>query len=108
MASSEITVNPQRLRQAAQELDKVYGTYRSNMEQAGTETQKLRDVWTGPAATAYYTSFEGIKKNCENYLQTLSKTIKALYDTADAYERSEKEITDAAENLPKLPSNTMR
>ncbi len=108
MAGTEIHVDPTKLRQAASEIDKVHGSYRTYLEQAAAESQKLKGVWTGEAATAYLTSFESIKANCETYLETLRLTSKSLYETADTYEQSVKNITSQIENMPKLPSNTMR
>ncbi len=108
MAGSEITVNHVKLRESAAEIDRIYSSYRSYLEEAAAETQKLKGVWTGEAATAFLTSFQTVKTNCDNYLETLRLTSRALYDTADNYEQSVKNITAQAENLPKLPGNTMR
>jgi hypothetical protein len=45
---------------------------------------------------------------CSEGLDTLSRMENALYDSADAYERSEKAIQNEASKIPKLPGNTMR
>ncbi len=108
MASTEINVDPKLLRQDAQEMQKIYTKYRSNLEQVAAENQRLKEFWTGAAATAYLTSFSAIKANCDNYMQTLNATITALYEAADNYEQSEKAIKAEADNMPKLPGNTMR
>ncbi len=108
MASTEINVDPKLLRQDAQEMQKIYTKYRSNLDQVAAENERLKQFWQGAAATAYLTSFSAIKTSCDNYMQTLNSTIKALYDAADNYEQSVQAIKAEAENMPKLPGNTMR
>ncbi len=106
--ATEIKVNPNQLRNLASEIDKISKSFQTGMAQGTEETRRLQEVWTGEAATAFTTGFYALHNSCSSYLQTLEKTVQALYEAADAYEKSEKSIAAEAEKMPKLSANTMR
>ncbi len=108
MAGTEINVDPKILRECAQSLQKVSTSYKTYFEQATQQNQRLKDIWQGAAATAYITNFQNAKAKCDSYLQTLETMVHSMYESADAYEQNINAAKAEIENLPKLPSNTMR
>ena len=108
MAANEIAANPAQLRKYADEIGKCYNVYRTNLANSKSQVDTLKGVWTGDAATAFSTSFLKLYGSCSEGMEVLSRMAKALYDSADAYERNEKSVQNEASKLPKLPKNTMR
>ena len=106
--STEITANPVELRKCADEIGKCHTVYRNSLYTSKSQVDSLKGVWTGDAATAFSASFQQLLDRCSEGLETLARMENALYESADAYERNEKEIADEASNMPKLPNNTMR
>ncbi|MDR0549157.1 MAG: WXG100 family type VII secretion target [Deltaproteobacteria bacterium] len=106
--ANEIKVNPAELRKYAEQIAKCYSQYVSHLSQSRSQIESLKGVWIGQAADAFGASFQKLLTNCDEGLDTLKKMMMALYESADAYERSEKAIQNEASKLPKLPTNTMR
>ncbi len=72
------------------------------------QVDSLKGIWTGGAAETFNQSFQKLLDQCAESLGTVGKMVNALYESADAYERSEKSVQQEAAKLPKLPTNTMR
>jgi WXG100 family type VII secretion target len=106
--ANEITVSPAELRKYAEEISKCHTTYRNSLATSKSQIDSLKSVWTGEAATAFNASFQQLLAKCNEGMDTLSRMVNALYESADSYERSEKAVQSEASKLPKLPSNTMR
>lgn len=108
MAANEIIVNPAELRKYAEEINKCNTVYRTNLNSSQGHVDSLKGVWTGAAADAFNSSFQQLMSKCNEGLQTLGRMVTALYESADAYERNEKAVTDEASKMQKLPENKMR
>jgi WXG100 family type VII secretion target len=108
MATSEIRVNPAELRRYAETIGKCDSSYQSSLQNAKSQIDGLKNIWTGEAASAFQTSFQGLYNKCQEGLELLSRLQNALYESADNYERQEKAVEQAASNMPKLPTNMMR
>jgi len=108
MPANEITANPAELRKYADEIGKCHNAYRTSLANSKSQVDSLKGVWTGDAATAFNASFTKLYASCSEGMEVLSRMSKALYDSADAYDRSEKSVQSEASKLPKLPHNTMR
>ena len=108
MAANEITANPAELRKYADEIGKCHTTYRTSLYNSKGQIDSLKGVWTGEAATAFNASFQNLLNKCNEGLETLGRMVNALYESADAYERTEKAVQSEASKMPKLPNNTMR
>jgi WXG100 family type VII secretion target len=108
MAANEITANPAELRKYADEIGKCYNAYRTNLSNSKSQVDSLKGVWTGGAATAFHASFGKLYSACSEGMEVLQRMARALFDSADAYERNEKSVQTEASKLPKLPNNTMR
>ncbi len=100
-------VNVARLRDLAADMNKVYNSYMNSLSLANKETDKLRNTWTGDAASSFLISYNTLNTKCNDFMTTLSNTVRVLYEVADTYEASEAAIESAAEKLPSLPTNTM-
>ncbi len=100
-------VNVAKLRSLASEMSKIYSSYTNSLQQAAKETEKLKSNWSGTAANAFVATYNPLSAKCNDYMNTLAKTINVLNEVADTYEASEAAIETAAEKLPSLPTNTM-
>ena len=106
--ANDIKANPAELRKYADEIGKCHTVYRTNLTNSKSQIDSLKGVWTGDAAGAFHASFNQLLIKCNEGMDTLSRMAKALYESADTYERSEKAVQSEASKLPKLPNNTMR
>lgn len=106
--ANEIHADPVLLRKYGEEIGKCHTALRNGLYSSKGQVDQLKGVWTGGAADTFQQSFQKLLDQCAQSLQTVEKMVNALYDSADAYERSEKSIQQEAARLPKLPSNTMR
>lgn len=108
MAVNEINANPAELRRYADEIGKCHTVYRTSLYTSKGQVDSLKGVWTGSAADAFNASFQQMLNKCSEGLETLGRMVNALYESADAYERSEKAVQSEAAKMPKLPNNMMR
>lgn len=106
--ANEIHVDPAVLRRYGEEIGKCHTSLRNSLYSSKAQVDFLKGVWTGSAADTFGQSFQKLLDQCAQSLSTVEKMVNALYDSADAYERSEKSIEQEAAKLKKLPSNTMR
>jgi WXG100 family type VII secretion target len=108
MSDIEIVVNPAELRKFADDIGKCHTTFRNNLHQSKAQIDSLKGVWTGAAADTFNASFQQLLDKCSLGLETLGRMVNALYESADAFQRSEKAVQDEASNMQKLPQNKMR
>jgi WXG100 family type VII secretion target len=106
--ADEITVNPAELRHCADDIGKCQSSYRQSLSGSKSQIDSLKNVWTGEAAESFSQSFAQLYGKCQEGVESLSRLVKALYESADAYERLEKSVKDEASKIPKLPDNMMR
>lgn len=103
-----INVEPAKLRKIAEDIGIVYKTLHSNITTAKSQVDSLRGVWTGEAAEAFQVSYKALDAKCHQSLDKVFSMSNALYESADAYEKSEKAVKQDAMNMPKLPTNTIK
>lgn len=106
--ANEIHADPAVLRRHGEEIDKCHTSLRNSLYSSKAQVDSLKGIWTGAAADTFGASFQKLLDQCAQSLATVGKMVNALYDSADAYERSEKSVQQEAQKLPKLPNNTMR
>lgn len=106
--SNQIQTDPAQLRKIAGDIGSRHTALRNNLQSSKTQVDSLKGIWTGSAADTYAASFQTLLDKCSESLKTIENMVNALYDSADAYERSEKAVQEEAANMPKLPTNTMR
>lgn len=106
--ASEIQADPAKIRQIADGVGGVYTSLRNTLYASSGQVNSLKGIWSGAAAEAFNANFQSLLDNCSRSLEVVGRLGNALYESADAYERSEKSIEQEASNMPKLPENTMR
>lgn len=106
--ANTIQADPAKLRNISGELGKVHTALRNTLYSSNAQVGSLKGVWTGDASVAFNASFQKLLDSCAESLATVERLVNALYDSADAYERNEKAVSQEASKLPKLPNNTMR
>lgn len=105
MAEVKVKVDAAKLRSLAGSVDKVQKGLKESCISAKGQIDSLKSVWTGEAATSYQQSFKKLMSECNEALNVLGKMVNALYDSADAYDKSVKSVVDDAKNIPKLPTD---
>ncbi|MDR0620663.1 MAG: WXG100 family type VII secretion target [Deltaproteobacteria bacterium] len=106
--ADEIKVDPKQLRAFAEDISKCQASYRTSLANSKSQVDSLKNVWTGEAAGAFNSSFQQLYAKCGEGVDSLSRMVKALFESADAYERTEKSVQNEASKIPKLPNNMMR
>lgn len=108
MAENQMQVDPAKLRSSAEAIGAVHTSINSNMQSAKAQVDSLKNIWTGDGATTFNQSFQVLLDKCSENLQIIAKMENALYEAADAYEKSEKSIQQQAAQLRKIPKSSMR
>ena len=99
MATEQISVDTQQLKQYSGELKASYPKMFSYLSQARTSVKSLKSTWTGPAASEFYGRFDSIIVKCEEVLKVVDGYSRALSDSAQVYDANEKTVTDNANKL---------
>lgn len=107
-APDQIVVDPAQLRRFADDINRCHSVYKTSLQNSVAKVNSLKGVWTGGAADTFNTSFNQLLGKCNESMKALERLIKALYESADAYERNEKSVTNEASKMAKLPANKMR
>lgn len=107
-ATDQIIVDPAQLRRFADDINRCHSVYKTSLQNSVAKVNSLKGVWTGSAADTFNTSFNQLNNKCNESMKALERLIKALYESADAYERNEKSVTNEASKMAKLPENKMR
>ena len=107
-ANDQIVVDPAQLRKYADDINRCHTVYKTNLQNSTAKINSLKGVWTGDAADTFNVSFQQLNSKCNESLDALARLIKALYESADAYERNEKAVKSEASKMAKLPENKMR
>ena len=107
-APDQIIVDPAQLRKYADDINRCHTVYKTSLQNSVAKVNTLKGVWTGAASETFNTSFQQLLTKCNESMGALERLIKALYESADAYERNEKSVTNEASKMAKLPENKMR
>ena len=104
MADVNIKVDAAKLRSLAESIDKVQSALRESCYSAKNQIDSLKNIWTGEAASSYQTSFQKLMDEFNESLTVLGKMVNSLYDSADRYDKSMKEVQNDVKDIPKLPT----
>ena len=108
MATTQMQVDPAKLRKVADNIGTVYTALRNNCYTSKSQIDSLKNIWTGDAALTFNQSFQTLLDKCNESLLTIQSMVNALYESADAYEKNEKAVQQEASKMPKLPTNSFR
>ncbi|MCR4850644.1 MAG: WXG100 family type VII secretion target [Lachnospiraceae bacterium] len=108
MADGNLNVDAAKLRSHAESIDNVQTSLKESCYSAKSKIDSLKGIWTGTAADTYQSSFTKLMDDCNEALNTLGKMVNSLYDSADRYEKSIKDVQDAVKDIPKLPTNLFK
>lgn len=99
MASEQIRVDTQQLKNYSNEIKNGYQKMYSYLTQCKTTVKNLRPTWTGQAASEFYSRFDSIIAKCEEVLKVVNDYSVTLSQSADVYNTNEKKVTDNASKL---------
>jgi len=99
MASEQIKVNTQQLKNYSSEIKNGYKNMYSYLSQSKTIVKSLKTSWTGAGANEFYARFDSIIAKCESTLTIVDTYALTLSETADVYANNEQKVTDKANKL---------
>lgn len=100
MANSDWTVETERLKQAAEEVNTRITKYNQEWQKLYTEVQNLRSTaWTGTASETFNSKLEGYRDDFEQMAKVLTSFVDFLKTAAAKYENTEEAVKDAAGEL---------
>lgn len=108
MAEVNVSVDAAKLRALADSLNKVQTGLKESCYSAKGQIDSLKNIWTGDAATSYQSSFQKLMGECNEALTVMGKMVNSLYDSADKYDKSVKNVVNEAKNIPKLPTDLFK
>ncbi|MBE5784375.1 MAG: WXG100 family type VII secretion target [Clostridiales bacterium] len=96
-----LKVTPAALRAKSGEFDQNRAAVRGLIEQMNAKVSGMNSVWQGDAATAYQTSYNGLRDDIERMDRMIAEHVRDLNELADVYARAESAVEAAAQALPK-------
>ena len=108
MAEVNLQVDATRLRSLAESVDKAQNGLRESCYAAKAQIDSLKNVWTGEAANTYQASFQKLMDACSQSLDTLGKMVNSIYESADRYDKTIKDVQNDVKNIPKLPADLFK
>ena len=108
MADVNLQVDAAKLRSLAETIDKVQTGLSESCYSAKAQIDGLKNIWTGDAANSYQASFQKLMDACNESLTTLGKMVNSMYDSADRYDKTVKDVQNAVKDIPKLPTNMFK
>ena len=96
MATSEIRVTPQELRNKAGDFRQHNADFRSEVERMNGYVSELSGMWDGEAKEAFNKAFNDDKGKMDLFAKNIDKYVQALEETAKQYEEAEKTAASLA------------
>lgn len=103
--SDIIQADPKLLNSSAEKVGAIHAVLSTNIETAKSKINSLKGTWTGPAATAFQSSFVTLHGKCAEALRTVANMKVALQNSASEFQTGEATVKKAAESLPSLKGN---
>lgn len=94
----ELYVDPQLVRNVAEEIRKENETFRSYIEQLSGENQSLKQYWVGANASGFANNVEKQVETLEGLKNTFDEIGAALDQVATGFEQLEQDTTPTSFN----------
>lgn len=80
----------------------------SSVENGKAQVDSLKSVWTGAAATDFYSQFGTLYTRCGEVLDIIDKMVNELSEAAETYSAAEKKMDNQVSELKKLPTFNLK
>jgi len=99
MASEQIKVDTQQLKNYAKEIDAGYKNMNAYLSQCKTAVKNLRTTWVGQGSEEFQARFDAIFASCEDVLNTVHTYSITLDEASQVYSNNESKVTNNANKL---------
>ena len=92
---AQSTVNLQKMRSAAAELDKTYSSMMGQLKKLDEHTASLQKVWTGEAAQSYQKAYLANTQNFLQLAESINSCSQTLSSITATYNKADQAAADA-------------
>ncbi len=93
------TVNIQRMKSAASELDRIYSSMQKQIKTLDETMSSVKQVWTGEAATTYLKQYEKNQKSFQNMANSIRSASAALNESCNTYSQADNRAMDLVQKM---------
>lgn len=93
---ANITVTPQKLREAAQELRGLNSDFKAQVDNLSNQESTLNSQWEGQAHDNFHAAFNNDKNSMDLFAQTIEQYCQALEQIAQQYDTAETKNANTA------------
>ncbi|MCR4850643.1 MAG: WXG100 family type VII secretion target [Lachnospiraceae bacterium] len=93
------TVNVQKMKSAASELDSIYSSMTKQIKKMDETISSVKKIWTGDAANSYLKSYEKHLQSFQNMANAIRSASEALGDSCNTYDQAENSAMDVVQKM---------
>ena len=97
-----------QMQSLASDIRKCHSQMNSSVENGKAKVDSLKGVWTGAAASDFYSQFNSVYSRCGDVLNIVEKMANDLSAAAEVYSAAEKKLDTTVGELKKLPTFEMK
>ncbi|MCR4990590.1 MAG: WXG100 family type VII secretion target [Lachnospiraceae bacterium] len=95
------TVNIQKMKSAAAELDNIYTSMQKQIKTLDETISAVRKIWTGDAANTYLKQYEKNLNSFKSMANAIRSASEALGDSCNTYDQAEGSALDIVAKMGK-------
>ena len=95
------TVNIQKMRSAATELDNIYSSMQKQIKTLEETMSSVKKVWKGDAANTYLKQYDNNHQSFQNMANAIRSASQALGESSNTYEHADNDAMDVVQKLGK-------
>ncbi len=95
------TVNIQRMRTAASELDRIYTSMSNQIKKLEETIAAVKQNWHGDAANTYLKQYEKNQKAFQNMANAIRSASQALTQSSNTYDQADNSAMDVVQKIGK-------
>ena len=95
------TVNIQKMRSAASELDNIHSSMQKQIKKLDETMSSVKQVWTGDAAGTYLKQYDKNLKSFQGMANAIRSASQALIQSCTTYDQADSSAMDVVQKLGK-------
>lgn len=88
------TVDMQKMRTAANELDKIYSSMQAQLKKLNENVSSLRGMWSGEAAAAYINAYQQNAADIQNLATAIRSASATLSTISSTYTKADNQAAE--------------
>ncbi|MCR4903476.1 MAG: WXG100 family type VII secretion target [Butyrivibrio sp.] len=93
------TVNVQRMKSAAAELDNIYSSMQKQIKTLEETMSSIKQVWTGDASNTYLKQYEKNSNTFKAMANAIKSASEALGDSCNTYDQADNSALDVVQKM---------